>query len=91
MNRKVETLAPWLFTIGLFAFWELACRLFNVSSIILPAPSEIYQATVRFWAPLMRTAFVTLGTTLAGFLMAVGFGLLLGLFVGWSRTIYRGL
>jgi NitT/TauT family transport system permease protein len=91
MNRKVETLAPWLFTIGLFAFWELACWLFNVSSIILPAPSEIYQATVRFWAPLMRNSFVTLWTTLAGFLMAVGFGLLLGLFVGWSRTIYRGL
>jgi NitT/TauT family transport system permease protein len=91
MNRKVETLAPWLFTIGLFAFWELACWLFNVSSIILPAPSEIYHATVRFWAPLMRNSFVTLWTTLAGFLMAVGFGLLLGLFVGWSRTIYRGL
>jgi NitT/TauT family transport system permease protein len=91
MNRNIETLAPWLFTIGLFVFWEAACRLFNVSSIILPAPSEIFQTAVRFWAPLLRNSWVTLWTTLAGFLMAVGFGLLLGLFVGWSRTIYRGL
>ena len=62
-----------------------------MSSIILPAPTEIYAAAVRYWSPLMKNAFVTLWTTLAGFLMAVGFGLLLGLFVGWSRTIYRGL
>ena len=91
MTRRIEILAPWLFTIGLFLIWEAACRLFKVSSIILPAPTEIYAAAVRYWSPLMKNAFVTLWTTLAGFLMAVGFGLLLGLFVGWSRTIYRGL
>lgn len=91
MNKPIETLAPWLFTIGLFVIWELACRLFNVSSIILPAPSEIFAAMGRFYSPLLKNSFVTLWTTLAGFLMAVAFGLLLGLFVGWSRTIYRGL
>ncbi|MFZ9502413.1 MAG: ABC transporter permease [Beijerinckiaceae bacterium] len=91
MNKPIETLAPWLFTIGLFVIWELACRLFNVSSIILPAPSEIFAAMGRFYSPLLKNSFVTLWTTLAGCLMAVAFGLLLGLFVGWSRTIYRGL
>ena len=91
MNKPIETLAPWLFTIGIFVIWELACRLFNVSSIILPAPSEIFAAMGRFYSPLLKNSFVTLWTTLAGFLMAVAFGLLLGLFVGWSRTIYRGL
>jgi NitT/TauT family transport system permease protein len=91
MNKPIETLAPWLFTIGLFVVWELACRLFNVSSIILPAPSEIFAAMGRYASPLLKNSFVTLWTTMAGFLMAVAFGLLLGLFVGWSRTIYRGL
>ncbi|MDB5571030.1 MAG: putative transporter permease protein [Hyphomicrobiales bacterium] len=90
-NRQIETLAPWLFTLGLFVFWELACRLFNVSSVILPAPSEIFAAMVKYSSPLLKNSFVTLWTTVAGFLLAVGFGLLLGLFVGWSRTIYRGL
>jgi len=91
MTRRIEILAPWLFTIGLFLFWEAVCRLFKVSSIILPSPTEIFAAAVRYWWPLLRNSFVTLWTTLAGFLMAVAFGLLLGLFVGWSRTIYRGL
>jgi NitT/TauT family transport system permease protein len=91
MSAKIEVLAPWLFTIGLFAVWELVCRVFNVSSIILPAPTEIFAAFAKFWWPMLKNAYVTLWTTLAGFLLAVAFGLFLGLVVGWSRTIYRGL
>ena len=91
MTRRIEILAPWLFTIGLFVIWEVICKGFNVASIILPAPSEIWAAALRYWSPLLKNSMVTLWTTLAGFLLAVGFGLLLGLFVGWSRTIYRGL
>ena len=90
MNRKIEALAPWLFVVGLFVVWELACRLFNVSSVILPAPSAIWAAFLRYWRPLASNSFVTLWTTIAGFLLAVGFGLFLGLVVGWSRAIYRG-
>lgn len=90
MNRRIEALAPWLFVIGLFVVWEASCRLFNVSSIVLPAPSAIWAAFMRFWRPLLSNSFVTLWTTITGFLLAVGFGLLLGLVVGWSRTIYRG-
>ena len=91
MTDKLEKLAPWLFVVALFAIWEAACRIFSVPNIILPAPSAVWAAMVRFWWPLLTNSFVTLWTTTAGFLMAVGFGLLLGLVVGWSRTIYRGL
>lgn len=91
MTFRSETLAPWLFTIGLFLVWELICRVFKVSSVILPAPTAIWEATLRYAAPLARNSFVTLWTTIAGFGLAVGFGLLLGLLVGWSRAIYRGL
>jgi NitT/TauT family transport system permease protein len=91
MKLRTENLAPWLFTLGLFVFWELVCRVFNVSQIILPAPSAIFAATVRYFGPIARNSFVTLWTTIAGFALAVVFGLLLGLLVGWSRTIYRGL
>lgn len=91
MNSRIETLAPWLFTIALFGLWELICRLFSVPQIILPAPSAIFAATYTYSGPLLRNGFVTLWTTVAGFGLAVGVGLLLGLVVGWSRTIYRGL
>ena len=45
----------------------------------------------QYWRPLLRHSLVTLWTTMAGFALAIVFGIVLGLIVGWSRTIYRGL
>src|SRR5918997_855287 len=91
MKASLERLAPWLFTIGLFLFWEAACRLFRIDPFILPAPSAAFAAMAQYWRPLAYHSFVTLWTTMAGFALAVAFGIILGLIVGWSRTIYRGL
>ncbi len=91
MSNTLERLSPWLFTIALFVLWEAACRIFNIDKFILPAPSETFAAMAQHWRPLLRHSFVTLWTTVAGFAIAVVFGVVLGLVVGWSRTIYRGL
>jgi NitT/TauT family transport system permease protein len=45
----------------------------------------------QHWRALLRHSYVTLWTTMAGFALAIVFGVVLGLIVGWSRTIYRGL
>jgi NitT/TauT family transport system permease protein len=90
-QKQWERLSPWGFTIGMFLLWELACRGFSVDAFILPAPSAIFDATVRYWKPLLRNSFVTLWTTLVGFGIAVVFGLAVGIIVGWSRFIYTGL
>jgi NitT/TauT family transport system permease protein len=84
-------LSPWLFTIAMFAVWEAAVRLFGIPAFLLPPPTAIAQAFVDYWGPIYRNSMFTLSTTVIGFGMAVGFGLLLGLLVGWSRTIYAGL
>jgi NitT/TauT family transport system permease protein len=92
MNQAtLEKLSPWLFTIGLFVFWEAVCRIFNIDKFILPTPSETFAAMFQYWRPLLRHSLVTLWTTVAGFALAVAFGIVLGIIVGWSRTIYRGL
>jgi NitT/TauT family transport system permease protein len=91
MNRMLERLSPWLFTLALFVLWEAVCRIFRVDQFILPAPSAIFAAVWQYRWPLTRHSFVTLWTTMAGFALAVMFGIVLGLIVGWSRTIYRGL
>ena len=91
MNTILERLSPWLFTIGLFVLWEAACRIFKIDKFILPAPSEAFLAMGQYWRPLLRHSAVTLWTTMAGFALAVAFGIVLGLIVGWSRAIYRGL
>jgi NitT/TauT family transport system permease protein len=84
-------LAPWLYTIALFVFWEAAVHIFGIPTFFLPPPSAIAGAFVEFRGAIYRNSMFTLATTLIGFGLAVGFGLLLGLVVGWSRAIYAGL
>lgn len=84
-------LSPWLFTLGLFVIWEGAVRIFNIPVFFLPPPTAVANAFVEFRWPIYNNSLFTLSTTLVGFGLAVGFGLLLGLVIGWSRTIYAGL
>jgi NitT/TauT family transport system permease protein len=84
-------LAPWLATIALFLFWEGMVRIFNIPQFLLPPPSLVLQSIIEYWPALYRNSVFTLSTTLLGFGLAVGFGLLLGLAIGWSRAIYAGV
>jgi NitT/TauT family transport system permease protein len=84
-------LAPWIATIALFAVWEAACRIFAIPVFFLPPPSLVFKAVVDYWPALYKHSLFTLSSTLVGFALAVGFGLLLGLAVGWSRAVYAGV
>jgi NitT/TauT family transport system permease protein len=84
-------LAPWLFTLAMLAIWEIAVRMLDIPVFFLPPPTVIAKAFVEFWRPIYTNSLITLSTTLIGFALAVGFGLMLGLVIGWSRTIYAGL
>ena len=93
MVRRVDrrlALAPWIFTLGFFLAWEGACRLFGISSFILPTPSAILQAVWEYRTQLTFHAAHTLWMTLAGFGLAVLFGLLLGMALGASRVVNAG-
>jgi NitT/TauT family transport system permease protein len=91
MGRKSSLAwAPWVFTVGFFLAWELACRLFGISAVILPAPSAVLAATWEYRNQLAFHAMHTLWMTLAGFGLAVGFGLLLGIALGASRIVNAG-
>ena len=70
--------------------WEAACRFFKVPAFFLPAPSVIAQAFVEYWWQLLFHSFHTLWMTLAGFGIAVVFGILLGIILGASRIINAG-
>lgn len=83
--------APWLYTIGLFLAWELLVIALDMPVTILPAPSRIFEAVVQYWSPLLKNSLQTLFTTTLGFGLAVVGGLAIGLFIGWSKTIYAGL
>ncbi|NMJ40003.1 ABC transporter permease [Roseomonas sp. JC162] len=90
-RRRLEAALPWLVIAGMFLVWEAACRLFSIPPFILPAPSLIAESMVKWWQPLLTNAWATLVTTFVGFMMAVVFGLALGVAVGSSVLVYRGL
>ena len=90
-NDRWIKAAPWLWTIGLFVVWEAACKGFDIAVFILPAPTDIWAAIVKYWSPIWKNSLQTLFTTTVGFLLAVAGGLALGLAIGWSRAIYAGL
>jgi NitT/TauT family transport system permease protein len=89
--RTLEKLSPWLFTIAIFLVWELACIVFKVNTSVLQPPSAAFAAMFKLWRVFLYHSWVTLWVTMVGFALAVGFGIILGLVVGWSRAVYRGL
>ena len=92
MNQNLAIrLAPWLYTLALLAIWEGAVHLFRIPEFFLPPPTKVAVAIYDYWPAIYRNSLVTLWSTMVGFALAVVFGLLLGLLVGWSRTIYAGL
>lgn len=74
--------------LGVFVFWEAVCLLFGISDIVLPRPTQVVAALVKYWPAIMPHAYQTLYTTLAGFGIGVGIGILGGVMIGSSRLAY---
>ena len=87
----IRVVSPAVFVILLFLVWEIVCKALEVPLTILPAPSDVFAALWQYRKPIWDNSFVTLWTTLAGFLIATVFGLLLGIAVGWHRALYAGI
>jgi NitT/TauT family transport system permease protein len=90
-RRTVERLAPWVTTLALFLLWWAVVVAFGIESFVLPSPIEAIEALYTYRYPLALHGLATLATTLAGFGIAVVFGLLLGILVGSFRLVYHSL
>jgi len=88
MSRKRFQYSPWIASIGLFVIWEVVVRGLHVPAYILPTPSASLMAAWTFRGAIWMHAFQTLLTTLAGFAIAVAFGVVLGALVGSSHAVY---
>ncbi|PTY38767.1 ABC transporter permease [Saccharospirillum sp. MSK14-1] len=87
---REEAMSFWV-TVAFFVLWELICRVSNIPVYFLPPPSVIVQTGIEFQRAIVVNSIQTLWTTAAGFGLAVVFGLILGIAIGWSRRLYRGL
>lgn len=74
--------------IGFFVLWEVICLAFKVSDLILPRPSQIAGVLIEKMPLLWPHALQTLYTTLVGFVLGVGAGILIGVAIGSSKLAY---
>ena len=65
--------------------WEALVRILNISPVVLPAPSEIYEKTVAIFPLLMEHSLQTSSEAVAGFLLASAFGLTTGILLAYSK------
>jgi NitT/TauT family transport system permease protein len=92
MNERMQQIVwPAVFIAGFLILWEVLCRAFSIPETFLPTPTAVGQALVKYWDPIVKNSAHTLFETLVGFGLAIIFGLLLGLLVGSSKTMYNGL
>ncbi len=82
---------PWMVMAVLLAVWEVACAVTGVREVILPPPSKIFLRGYAIYDILLESCWETLWTTVIGFLIAIGTGLLLGLAIGASPFVYSGI
>jgi len=82
-----QQFAPWLVPAGLILVWQLLSQIGVISTRILPAPTQVFEAAIRLTASgeLIRNVGISLYRALAGFLIGGSIGLALGVLNGLSR------
>ena len=91
-SRHGSYLLPIATALLLFLVWEVAVRLFAIPEFILPAPSAILAELPQWGEAVAKNAWITLATTVTGFILALILGVMIGFAIGYSRlanlTIY---
>jgi NitT/TauT family transport system permease protein len=90
-RHRLEAALPWIIMTAFLLLWEGFVRLTNMPEFVLPAPSVIIASMIKWWQPLLENAGQTLFTTTIGFAIAIVFGLVVGVAIGSSSLIYRGV
>jgi NitT/TauT family transport system permease protein len=89
--KQLEAWAPWVLLVAVVALWQLICSAFNVSEFIFPSPARIWEQFIEFRGEIAKHAWRTFWVTLAGFGLAIVFGVLLGFLIGSSRLMYAAI
>lgn len=78
-------------TTGVYLFlilWEASTRVFDLlSSVLFPSPEEVFHVFYTERVLMVTGLFSSLYILLIGFAIALVFGNLLGLFVGWNTRL----
>ncbi|GGE56055.1 ABC transporter permease [Actibacterium pelagium] len=90
--KTVQKIAVPMIAIGLFvAFWEFIVWFNGWPNYVMASPSDLPAAYSKFWNLFLSGSWQTLWRTVAGLGLAVFFGTLLGMIMGFSRVARDGL
>ena len=90
--RSIGPIAPFVF-IGLIAFWQFGSRTGFISSLVLPAPSEVYVAFTELVQSGMLLVHLkaSLQRLVIGWASGTILGISVGLLIGLSSVARAGL
>jgi NitT/TauT family transport system permease protein len=77
--------------VGVAVLWQLAVRVFDLPTYLIPAPTDILASLVENWRALAFHTQVTLLETLAGFGLSLIIGIPLAVGIVYSRVLERVL
>lgn len=91
-GRAKRIVVPAIFGITLLVLWQMAVRLFDISQVILPAPTDIWAAILSsgpiLWADFVQT--VVKGAV-SGYIMGAMLAIATAIAVDRSQFLQRGL
>lgn len=76
---------------GLLIVWEIAVDAGHISQRVLASPSQIAASIVKTWPDLWEATAITTYEAITGFLIAAVTGVLIGIGLYVSKTLYRGI
>jgi len=90
--RRTRQYGPAVITfVAVIGFWEIATRVLDVQTFILPKPSEIMTALIEKWDVIWRAGLNTLFEAVGGFLVGATFGVLVALATVRWRGVREGV
>ena len=87
-NRKTQAALSF---IVFFLIWELAVIIFDIRGYILPRPTEIAKAIVKYRSQLLDGFLFTVRSLILGYIVAVVAGIMLALPVAFSKFVQRAI
>jgi NitT/TauT family transport system permease protein len=97
MPRRSRNLLPWVSTplvlLGCFVAWDLFVRVYDISELVLPPPLTVGETLVEVISDpeTWEHAGVTAVETIAGFLIALVTGVIVGVVLGKVPWLERSL
>ena len=76
---------------GLLIVWEIAVDAGHISQRVLASPSQIAASIVKTWPDLWEATAITTYEAITGFLIAAVAGVLIGIGLYVSKTLYHGI